>query len=70
MMSRKAMQVGEECSTRKAGGEVRSEERLGVCFEEQGEGGEVMAGEAPVRAPLVSQCGLGVCDGVGRLERC
>jgi len=40
MMSRKAMQVGEECSTRKAGGEVRSEERLGVCFEEQGEGGE------------------------------
>jgi len=34
------MHVGEECSTRKAGGEVRSEERLGVCFEEQGEGGE------------------------------
>jgi len=39
----------------------------------EGAGGrevDVMAGEAPVRAPLVSQCGLGVCDGVGRLERC
>jgi hypothetical protein len=28
MMSRKAMQMGEECRTRKAGGETSSEERF------------------------------------------
>jgi hypothetical protein len=37
MMSRKAMQMGEECSTRKVGGEASSEERLGGCFGELGE---------------------------------
>jgi hypothetical protein len=39
----------------------------------EGAGGRelvVMVGEAPVRAPLVSQGGLGVCARVGRLERC
>jgi hypothetical protein len=43
-MSRNAMQVGEECRTKKAGGEMSSEERLGVCLGELGDEEERVAG--------------------------
>jgi hypothetical protein len=46
MMSRKAMQMGEEWRTKKVGGEVSSEERFGgwACWGGVEEEGEIGAG--------------------------
>jgi hypothetical protein len=72
-MSRKAIQMGEEWRTRKAGGEASSEERSGGCGAEEGyvvemaqkgqfgsgAGGEGgMAGGGALRAGIVSRSGI------------